>query len=223
MHAAVTSVNVPIVVGVTDRLGNVLGVFDTENAPATGAGNFGTMPDANNLAVALARTGAFFSNNAAPLSSRTVRYISGIHFPPGVAGTANAALYGIENTNRGCSFNTTFLPGQAIPPATMLGSSAPGLGIITGKADVEDSEPFAVNPGGVPLFENGTLVGGVGVVVSPDVLVRDGYCRVRSVHGSDWSRIRPDSCPARRRGDQWHHPAIRESNHSARRGHGRNF
>ena len=166
VHAAVQSVNVPIVVGVRDRLGNILAVFNTNGAPATGSGNLGTTPDADDLAVALARTGAFFSNNAAPLSSRTVRYISGIHFPPGVAGTASAALYGIENTNRGCSFNTTFLPGQAIPPATLINGSAPGLGIITGKANIYDSDPTAVNPGGMPLFENGTLVGGVGVVAA---------------------------------------------------------
>ncbi len=166
VHAAVQAVNVPIEVAVTDRVGNILGVFGTNNAPATGMGNFGTTPDAPNLAVALARTTSFFSNNQAPLSSRTVRYISGIHFPPGVAGTPNAALYGIENTNRGCSFNTTYLPGQAIPPATLINGSSPGLGIITGKANVYDSEPFAVNPGGVPLFENNTVVGGVGVVAA---------------------------------------------------------
>lgn len=166
VRAAVQSVNIPIVVGVTDRLGNVLAVFDTNGAPATGTGNFGTTPDANDVAVALARTAAFFSNDQAPLSSRTVRYISGIHFPPGVAGTASAPLYGIENTNRGCSFNTTYLPGQSIPPATLINGSTPGLGIITGKANVYDSDPMAVNPGGVPLFDNGTLVGGVGVVAA---------------------------------------------------------
>ncbi len=166
VHAAVQSVNVPIVVGVTDRLGNILAVFDTNGAPGTGIGNFGTTPDANNLAVALARTAAFFSNDQAPLSSRTVRYISGIHFPPGVAGTASAPLYGIENTNRGCSFNTTYLPGKSIPPATLINGTTPGLGIITGKANIYDSEPMAVNPGGVPLFSNGTLVGGVGVVAA---------------------------------------------------------
>ena len=32
---------------------------------------------------------------------------------------------------------------------------SPGLGVITGKADVDDSNPAAVNPGGVPLFKNG--------------------------------------------------------------------
>jgi uncharacterized protein GlcG (DUF336 family) len=38
--------------------------------------------------------------------------------------------------------------------------------VITGKADVNDSNPTAVNPGGVPLFKAGEAVGGVGVVAS---------------------------------------------------------
>ncbi|HVO81002.1 MAG TPA: heme-binding protein [Terriglobales bacterium] len=168
VHAAVQSVNVPIVVAVTDRLGRILAVFCTETPcnPTTGMGNFGTTPDSQNLAVALARTASFFSNTQAPLSSRTVRFISGIHFPPGVSFTPNAALYGIENTNRGCSFNTTFVTGKEIPPATLIDGTSPGLGVITGKADVNDSDPLAVNPGGVPIFKNGTMVGGVGVVAA---------------------------------------------------------
>src|SRR5207249_7623421 len=103
VQAAVNSVNVDMVVAVVDRAGFVLGVFRTQNAPATAIGNFGQTQDANDLAVALARTGAFFSNDQAPLSSRTVRFISGIHFPPGVANQPPADLYGIENTNRGCT------------------------------------------------------------------------------------------------------------------------
>jgi uncharacterized protein GlcG (DUF336 family) len=168
VHAAVQSVDVPVVVAVTDRLGRVLAVFCTESPcnPATGMGNFGTTPDSQNLAVALARTASFFSNNQAPLSSRTVRFISGVHFPPGVSFTPNAALYGIENTNRGCSFNTTFVPGKEVPPATLIDGTSPGLGVITGKADFDDSDPLAVNPGGVPIFKNGTMVGGVGVVAA---------------------------------------------------------
>ncbi len=119
--------------------------------------------DTNEVAVALARTAGFFSNGQAPLSSRTVRYISGIHFPPGIMFTGNAALYGIENTNRGCGFNIDFIPGQAVPAARSIDGSQPGQGILTGKADLNDSKPDAVNPGGVPLFKNGVLVGGVGV------------------------------------------------------------
>ena len=159
---AVLSVNAPMVVAVADRAGNVLAVFETPGAPTTSIGNFGQTISSEDLAAGLARTAAFFSNDQAPLSSRTVRFISGIHFPPGVAGTPNADLYGIENTNRGCTLSNNFLPGQTLNPSLSLEGTF-GPGIITGKADVNDSDPTAVNPGGVPLFKGGA-VGGVGVV-----------------------------------------------------------
>lgn len=166
---AAASVDAAITIAVTDRSGNVLAVYRKSGSPATTTGNFGATVDTSDLAVSLARTGSFFSNDQAPLSSRTVRFISGIHFPPGVNNTASAPLYGIENTNRGCPFNVTFLPGQSLPPARSL-SGGVGLGIATGKADVLDSDPNAVNPGGVPLFKAGHLVGGVGVAgASPAV------------------------------------------------------
>ena len=166
VQASASSVSDPLVIAVADRAGNILAVYSKPGAPLTATGNFGQTVNAEELAVGLARTAAFFSNNQAPLSSRTVRYISGIHFPPGVSNTASAALYGIENTNRGCPLNTTFAPGQAVPPATSISGTSPGLGVITGKADVNDSNPTAVNPGGVPLFKAGEAVGGVGVVAS---------------------------------------------------------
>jgi uncharacterized protein GlcG (DUF336 family) len=159
-----------MVIAVVDRAGRVLGVYRKPAAPALATGNFGAQVDTNELAVSLARTGAFFSNDQAPLSSRTVRFISGIHFPPGVTNAANAALYGIENTNRGCTLSTNFIAGQAVPPARSIGGATTGLGITTGKADLNDSDPSAVNPGGVPLFRNGSVVGGIGVAgVAPDV------------------------------------------------------
>lgn len=161
---AATSVSTPLTVAVVNRLGVVLAVYQAPGAPLTGMGNFGTTPDSRELAVSLARTAAFFSNDQAPLSSRTVRYISGIHFPPGISFTPNAALYGIENTNRGCTLSTSFNSGKTIPTAGLINGTSPGLGIATGKADVMDSSPFAVNPGGVPIFKNGHVVGGVGVV-----------------------------------------------------------
>jgi uncharacterized protein GlcG (DUF336 family) len=161
---AVQSVNLPVVVAVADRAGRILAVFRAAGAPTTSTANFGASVDSNELAVGLARTAALFSNDQAPLSSRTVRFISGIHFPPGVAQAPNADLYGIENTNRGCSLNLSFNPGQSINPSRSIDGTSLGLGVITGKSDVVDSEPFAVNPGGVPLFKNGYAVGGVGVV-----------------------------------------------------------
>ncbi len=166
VQASAASVSDGLVIAVVDRAGRILAIYKKPNALSTATGNFGNPADPSELAVALARTAAFFSNNQAPLSSRTVRYISGIHFPPGISNTASAALYGIENTNRGCSFNTPFLSGQSVPPATLSNGSSPGLGVITGKADIYDSHPTAVNPGGVPLFKNGEAVGGIGVVAA---------------------------------------------------------
>ena len=152
-----------MVIAVTDRQGDILAVYRKPAAPPTTAGNFSIQQDSNEVAVSLARTTSFFSNDTAPLSSRTVRFISGIHFPPGIPFTSNAPLYGIENTNRGCPFNADYLPGQAFPPARSVDNTKPGLGIMTGKADLYDSDPNAVNPGGIPLYKNGIIVGGVGV------------------------------------------------------------
>jgi uncharacterized protein GlcG (DUF336 family) len=161
---AVTSVNQPMVVAVADRAGNILAVYETPKAPTSSVGNFGQVVSADESAVALARTAAFFSNDQAPLSSRTVRFISGIHFPPGVPGTPNADLYGIENTNRGCTLSPA-IASAGLKPSLGIDGISFGPGIITGKADVNDSQPFAVNPGGVPLFKGGA-VGGVGVVTT---------------------------------------------------------
>lgn len=192
LQGAAASLNVPLTVAVVDRVGRVLGIFRKHGASALVAGNFvneppplGGVQDANEVAVALARTGAFFSNNQAPLSSRTVRFVSGVHFPPGVRFTPNAALYGIENTNRGCDFHVAFNADQFVPRATAarvaienwqcddfdrrgccnsVEKNGCSLGILTGKPDLFDSDAKAVKAGGVPIFRGAVLVGGVGVV-----------------------------------------------------------
>jgi uncharacterized protein GlcG (DUF336 family) len=170
-----------MVIAVVDRAGNILGVYRKPAAPALATGNFGVQVDSNELAVSLARTAAFFSSDQAPLSSRTVRFISGIHFPSGISGAPNAALYGIENTNRGCALSTNFIAGQAVTPARSIGGATTGLGITTGKADLNDSDPNAVNPGGVPLFRNGSVVGGIGVAgVAGDVAEFAAYAAATS-------------------------------------------
>ena len=61
-------------VAVVDRTGAILAAYTRPNAGER-------TPD---IAVSVARTGAMFSHDQAPLSSRTVRFVSGIHFPPGV-------------------------------------------------------------------------------------------------------------------------------------------
>jgi uncharacterized protein GlcG (DUF336 family) len=165
VQAAVNSTNVDMVVAVVDRRGFILGLYRTQNAPVTAAGNFGKTVKVNDLAVALARTGAFFSNNQAPLSSRTVRFISGIHFPPGVDNQSPADLYGIENTNRGCTLVNDPVYESKVPPSVALDGGF-GPGIITGKKDLMDSDANSVNPGGVPIFSQNVVLGGIGVVTS---------------------------------------------------------
>jgi uncharacterized protein GlcG (DUF336 family) len=144
------------VIAVTDREGIVLGVFRKLG---------GSSRDAD-LAVSLARTGAFFSNDEAPLSSRTVRFISGRNFIPGVANTGASDLWDIEHTNRGCTLSRSYSPGQEISLSRSLGGGV-GIGITTGKVDLADSDPLAVNPGGVPIFKDRGLVGGIGVAGVP--------------------------------------------------------
>lgn len=143
-------------IAVVDRAGRVLAAY--------------RRPGATNLdverALALARTGAFFSNNQAPLSSRTIRVLGGIHFPPGVRNTPSSDLYGIELTNRGCDFNVDYNPGKAYPVYTNLQGTGPGLGIGTGKPDLLDSRPDLVDPGGFPLYKNRQVAGGIGVTVA---------------------------------------------------------
>jgi uncharacterized protein GlcG (DUF336 family) len=165
VQAAVNSVNVDMTVAIVDRAGFVLGVFRTQHAPSTANGNFGQVQNANDVAVALARTAAFFSNNQAPLSSRTVRFISGIHFPPGVMNQPPADLYGIENTNRGCTLVNDPTFQSKIPPSLALGGGF-GLGVLTGKADTNDSDASTVNPGGVPIFYKNVVIGGIGIVTT---------------------------------------------------------
>jgi uncharacterized protein GlcG (DUF336 family) len=160
VKAAASALNVTTAtIAVVDRPGHILALF---RQPAAGAAN-------DDQAVGVARTAAFFSHNMAPLSSRTVRFISGVHFPPGVVNAPNAALYGIENTNRGCDLGVVFNLGKNVPPARSV-SGGLGPGIVTGKLEPDDGpypqDPFdrTVNAGGIPLYRGGSLVGGIGVV-----------------------------------------------------------
>jgi uncharacterized protein GlcG (DUF336 family) len=191
--AATALGNDTLAAAVVDRTGGILGVY---TRPATAERS----PD---VAVTLARAAALFANDQAPLSSRTVRFISGIHFPPGVPNTAGAALYGIDNTNRGCRVDvqgdavftqplprpksiagifgegagTTPLPcepsdtrgcARGGPMLDDQGETLASVGITTGRADVFDTgqdslTAVPVNPGGMPIYRGGKLVGGVGV------------------------------------------------------------
>ena len=143
-------------VAVVDRAGTLLAVWHR-----AGAGD-----GEDQLALSLARTGAFFGNDQSPLTSRTVRTLSSIHFPPGTHNAASGPLYGIENTNR-VDRHVNYLLGQEYPDPLNVDGTGPSLGITTGKVDVMDSDPHAVNPGGVPVFKDGKVAGGIGIAGVP--------------------------------------------------------
>ena len=142
VHAAALAADGPrLAIAVTDRAGRVLALFRRSEATDAGA----------EQALSLARTGAFFSNRGTPLSSRTIRAISRINFPEGIPNQPAGALFGIENTNRGCDFNVTWLPGQLYPRYTNATGDNYGNGIAT-------------VPGGLTLFRDGVeVIGGIGV------------------------------------------------------------
>jgi uncharacterized protein GlcG (DUF336 family) len=146
-----------LAVAVVDRAGTILGVY---RRPGTDARS----PD---IAVSLARTTAYFSNDQAPLSSRTVRFISGIHFPPGIADQPNAALYGVENINRGCDLDAA---GDAVSnfPIDRARSLAGTFGIGAGGVPLpcrpSDTRGCAVGgpirgENGQPIFSFGITTG----------------------------------------------------------------
>src|SRR5437773_5609112 len=70
VKAAASALNVTTgTIAVVDRAGDILAVF---RQPGASAAN-------DDQAAGVARTAAFFSHNMAPLSSRTVRFISQVH------------------------------------------------------------------------------------------------------------------------------------------------
>ena len=155
-------------IGVVDRTGRPLAVYRQPGALIAN----------DDLALGVARTAAFFSNSQAPLSSRTVRFIAQVHFPPGLTNTASGALYGIEQSNRGCDLNADWNPGQCVvrarsieafranlatpTPSDLLCDSTTaagcGAGLVTGKIQFDDAPnpqrvgDRPVRPGGIPLY-----------------------------------------------------------------------
>ena len=141
------------IIAVADREGFVLGVWDA---------NGGSPPVAGVIAAATGRaaTAAFLSSNQNAFTSRTAGWIIQQHFPPGVRNTPPGPLVGVGFSNLFYSdvnrvkqipvgFDASALVSSTISP----GVRAPGVAFTS----LQDS------PGGVPLYKNGELVGGIGV------------------------------------------------------------
>ncbi|MEY2485667.1 MAG: hypothetical protein QOH39_1315 [Verrucomicrobiota bacterium] len=149
-HAVTRAVKVSpnSVIAVTDREGYVLGVWVVRGGSATAA-EIAT-------AVSKAGTSAFLSSNQNAFTSRTAGFIIQQHFPPGVNNTATGPLVGVGLSNLFISDVNRFKKTDLIPCPP--GSTSPGVfGSPIAFTSLDGS------PGGVPLYKNGVLVGGVGV------------------------------------------------------------
>jgi uncharacterized protein GlcG (DUF336 family) len=152
--SAAVALNRLVTVAVTDREGNVLGVFNMSGAPSMmqirGGGPLQTPNPITGLvpvglegtrllsrlgAVSKAGTASLFSTSGNAFSTRTAGFIIQDHFPPGVSLRPSGPLYGVQYSSLPCS--------DIIDPGLPLGLSA--------------------DPGGMPIYKNGISQGGVGI------------------------------------------------------------
>src|SRR4051794_27336515 len=145
------------VIAVADREGYVLGVWVVRGGAAT--------PGEIATAVSKAGTASFLSSNQNAFTSRTAGFIIQQHFPPGVQFTPTGPLVGVGLSNLFVSDINRFKKTDLIPCTGTLFPCPPASQPIS--PGVLGS-PIAFtsldgSPGGVPLYKNGILVGGVGV------------------------------------------------------------
>lgn len=147
--------NLDATIAVVDRVGNVLGVFRMNGAAPTftissGTGASGGLEGVGGLpselaAIAKAVTGAYLSSEGNAFSTRTASQIIQQNFNPGENNQPSGPLFGVQFSQLSCSdLNLQATAGSIGPKRSPLG--------------------LAADPGGLPLYKNGTVVGGVGVI-----------------------------------------------------------
>jgi uncharacterized protein GlcG (DUF336 family) len=95
-------------------------------------------------------TGAYLSSSQGnAFSTRTANQIIQQHFDPGVAGTPSGPLFGVQFSQLPCSDFIT--PGSLTAGTTNPGPHPAPLG-------------FSADAGGLPIYKNGVLDGGIGVM-----------------------------------------------------------
>jgi len=161
----------PATIAVVDRVGNVLAVFAMNGAAdsitingATGSTSGGleqvklggtggvAVPGPAFAAISMAITAAYFSSEGNAFSTRTAGQIIQEHFNPDERNTPAGPLFGVQFSQITCSdVSRKASDGSVGPKRAPLG--------------------FAANPGGLPLYKNGTVVGAIGVMAGTDYTI----------------------------------------------------
>ncbi len=142
-------------IAVVDRVGNVLAVYAMTGAAGTfvidgGRGVAGGLEQAGILpssyaAISKALTGAYLSSAGNAFSSRTASHIVQENFNPAEANQPSGPLFGVQFSQLSCSdLMRRDTDADLGPKRSPLGLSA--------------------DPGGMPLYKNGRVVGGIGVM-----------------------------------------------------------
>lgn len=144
-----------VTIAVVDHEGFVLGVLQMAGAPSTttisggGLGGLeGASVSARFAAISKAGTAAFFSTQGSAFTTRTASFIVQDHFPPGVSPSPGGPLFGVQFSSLRCSDVSRTGHHPAVPPEPDSANLPLGL---------------SADPGGLPLYKNGTAVGGIGV------------------------------------------------------------
>ena len=172
--------NPSAIIAVTDREGFVLGVWDVQGRipvplPPFDLDSPATLRIYGLVAGAITRAGtaAFLSSDQEALTTRTAGYITQQHFPPAVTNAGPGPLVGVgfsnlffSDINRLKQIANPLVPANPFDPADLRASLVPGdMKRISPGVRGNPVLPGSLNdsPGGVPLYKNGHLVGGLGV------------------------------------------------------------
>lgn len=146
------------VIAVSDRVGNILAVYQMTDAEPTiqirpgpngeDTGFQGLDVPRAAAAISKAVTGAYLSSSGNAFSTRTASMIVQEHFPPGpyTAGLESGPLFGVQFSQLPCSD----LMQRFGPDDNLTGPKRAPLGL-------------SADPGGLPLYKNGFVVGGIGI------------------------------------------------------------
>lgn len=167
--------NVAATISVVDRVGNVLAVFQMTGATArlrvtSGKGiartngleevqdtfsNLGATgsPTTRLAAIAKAITGAYLSSSGNAFTTRTASQIVQEHFNPGESSAPSGPLFGVQFSQLPCSDLSVRFATNGNPTGLVDATAGPKRSPLGLSAD----------PGGLPLYKAGVVVGGIGI------------------------------------------------------------